>query len=70
MKKAFVAQAIVALSFATTAASAQDPKLIARGTYLMDSVVACGNCHVQRDKEGRPLVDRGLSGGMLFDEDG
>jgi cytochrome c553 len=33
----------------------------------MDGIVACGNCHVQRDK-GRPLPERGLSGGMVFDE--
>jgi mono/diheme cytochrome c family protein len=49
-------------------AAGQDAKLLQRGTYLMDSVVACGNCHVQRDK-GKPLFDRGLSGGMLFDEE-
>jgi mono/diheme cytochrome c family protein len=48
-------------------ASAQDKALLARGTYLMDSIVACGNCHVQRDK-GKPLPDKGLSGGMVFDE--
>jgi mono/diheme cytochrome c family protein len=59
---------MVALLFAAVPASAQDAKLLARGTYLMDSVVACGNCHVQRDK-GKPLPDRGLSGGMLFDEE-
>ena len=29
-------------------AAAQDKSLLARGTYLMDSIVACGNCHVQR----------------------
>lgn len=58
----------VALVLAAMPAAAQDAKLLARGTYLMDSIVACGNCHVQRDK-GRPLFDRGLSGGMLFDEE-
>jgi mono/diheme cytochrome c family protein len=51
----------------TTAAAAQDKALLERGTYLMNSIVACGNCHVQRDK-GKPLFDRGLSGGMVFDE--
>lgn len=59
---------ILAGAIATLPAFAQDAKLLARGTYLMDSVVACGNCHVQRDK-GKPLFDRGLSGGMLFDEE-
>ena len=59
---------VAALILAVSPASAQDARLLARGTYLMDSIVACGNCHVQRDK-GNPLVDRGLSGGMLFDEE-
>ncbi len=49
-------------------ASAQDAKLLERGTYLMNSIVACGNCHVQRDKDGRPIVALGLSGGEVFDE--
>jgi cytochrome c553 len=57
-----------ALVLAAAPAAAQDAKLLARGTYLMDSVVACGNCHVQRDK-GKPLFERGLSGGMVFDEE-
>ncbi len=50
-------------------ASAQDAKLIARGTYLMNSIVACGNCHVQRDPTGKPIAEKGLSGGMVFDEE-
>ncbi|HUQ74288.1 MAG TPA: c-type cytochrome [Burkholderiales bacterium] len=49
-------------------ATAQDKKLLERGTYLMNSIVACGNCHMQRDK-GKPLPERGLSGGMVFDEE-
>ena len=55
------------LCAAALPAIAQDKALLARGTYLMDSIVACGNCHVQRDK-GKPLPDKGLSGGMVFDE--
>ncbi len=47
----------------------QDAKLLERGTYLMNSIVACGNCHVRRDKDWRPLPDLGLSGGMVFDEE-
>jgi mono/diheme cytochrome c family protein len=59
---------LASLALAAPPAAGQDAKLLARGTYLMDSVVACGNCHVQRDK-GKPLFDRGLSGGMVFDEE-
>ena len=57
-----------ALAFATPPALSQDAKLLERGTYLMNSIVACGNCHVQRDKQGRPIAELGLSGGGVFDE--
>jgi len=63
MHRLFIVLALVALP----AAADHHKKLLARGTYLMDSIVACGNCHVQREK-GRPLPDKGLSGGMVFDE--
>jgi mono/diheme cytochrome c family protein len=66
------ALAVAALSFVAAlpaTASAQDAKLLARGEYLMNGIVACGNCHVQRDATGKPLADKGLSGGMVFDEE-
>ena len=50
-------------------ASGQDKSLLERGTYLMGSIVACGNCHVQRGEKGQPLMEKGLSGGMVFDEE-
>ncbi|KWR80738.1 hypothetical protein RM96_29590 [Cupriavidus sp. IDO] len=50
------------------ASSAQDQARIARGKYLMEGVVACGNCHVARAENGAPVFSRGLSGGMVFDE--
>ena len=57
-----------ALAFAAQPALSQDAKLLERGTYLMNSIVACGNCHAQRDKQGRPIAELGLSGGGVFDE--
>ena len=45
-----------ALAFAAQPALSQDAKLLERGTYLMNSIVACGNCHAQRDKQGRPIA--------------
>ncbi len=68
MRSFFFSLTFASLALAAVPAVAQDAKLLARGTYLMGSVVACGNCHVQRDK-GKPLFDRGLSGGMIFDEE-
>jgi mono/diheme cytochrome c family protein len=53
----------------TATAAGQDAKLLERGAYLMNGIVACGNCHAQFDKEGRPQSALGLSGGMVFDEE-
>lgn len=50
------------------AAQAQAPGSVERGRYLMQTVVACGNCHAQRGPKGEILADKGLSGGMVFDE--
>jgi mono/diheme cytochrome c family protein len=40
---------------------------IERGNYLVNTVMACGNCHSPRDAEGRIIADRALSGGLTFD---
>jgi len=54
--------------FASNALPAADAALMARGKYLMEGPVACGNCHFARNEKGEPLLARGLSGGMPFDE--
>ena len=46
----------------------QQAARLARGKYLMEGVVACGNCHVARGEQGQPLFEKGLSGGMVFDD--
>src|SRR5512137_1822460 len=61
--------AVLGLLVAFSTAEGQEAKLVERGAYLMNGIVACGNCHAQRDKEGRVLPALGLSGGMLFDEE-
>ena len=53
---------------ASNATSAADAALMARGKYLMEGPVACGNCHFARNEKGEPLLAKGLSGGMPFDE--
>ena len=68
MRATILASTLAVLVLAAVPAAGQDAKLRERGTYLMNGIVACGNCHVQRDK-GKPLFDRGLSGGMVFDEE-
>jgi mono/diheme cytochrome c family protein len=50
-----------------TAAHAKEPSRLERGKYLMEGVVACGNCHIPRDDKGQLQRDKGLSGGFLLD---
>lgn len=56
--------------FLAGAAQAAAPKsaVLERGKYLMEGVVACGSCHMARGDKGQPLPEKGLSGGMVFDE--
>lgn len=51
------------LLWAIQAASAQS--LAERGSYLVNTIMACGNCHTPRDADGKPIAERALSGGGL-----
>ena len=68
MRMALKLSVVGLLSWSAVALAADAPKLLARGKYLMESVVACGNCHGARGDKGELLPEKGLSGGMLFDE--
>jgi mono/diheme cytochrome c family protein len=37
-----------------------------RGFYLVNTIMACGNCHTPRDADGKPIAEKALSGGMTF----
>lgn len=43
-------------------ASAQDETPLQRGRYLMNAVIACGNCHTTLDKNNNPLPGMELAG--------
>lgn len=43
-------------------------ELVARGDYLMNGVVACGNCHTPRNTDATAVADMRLAGGFLIDE--
>ena len=58
--------ALIVANVSTAWAQKQSP--LERGKYLMEGVVACGNCHFARGEQGQPLIEKGLSGGMLFDD--
>jgi mono/diheme cytochrome c family protein len=42
--------------------------LLARGDYLMNSIVACGNCHSPRDEDGEFIDGMELAGAFVIEE--
>jgi len=54
----------VLLFAAVSAAAAESPA--ERGRYLVNTIMACGNCHTPRDADGRPIADKELLGGLTF----
>jgi mono/diheme cytochrome c family protein len=39
---------------------------VQRGAYLVNTVMACGNCHTPRDDNGALIQERALSGGLTI----
>jgi mono/diheme cytochrome c family protein len=37
-----------------------------RGSYLVNTIMACGNCHTPRDPAGKLIPEKQLSGGIYF----
>jgi len=37
-----------------------------RGSYLVNTILACGNCHSPKTADGRAIVEKELSGGLSF----
>jgi len=44
--------------------------LLERGDYLMNSIVACGNCHSPRDENGNFIEGMELAGAFVIEEPG
>lgn len=65
MRIGLAAVAAVAVSVGT--ATAETP--LERGSYLMNSIVACGNCHTEQTPAG-PAPGRELAGGMVIPDEG
>ena len=55
----------IGLLAGVTTSFAQTP--LERGKYLMNSIVACGNCHTPQTPQG-PAPGRELAGGTKFQE--
>jgi mono/diheme cytochrome c family protein len=37
-----------------------------RGAYLVNTIMACGNCHTPRDADGKTVAEKAFSGGLTF----
>jgi mono/diheme cytochrome c family protein len=61
----FLATIFTVSVFFLTVLPASAETLLERGTYLMQGVVACGNCHTA---PGGPMADKELAGGLSWDE--
>jgi mono/diheme cytochrome c family protein len=59
-----VIAAVASLLAAAQSVSAETP--VERGAYLVNTIMACGNCHTPRDGDGKPIADKALSGGTTF----
>ena len=53
------------LSGAWAGAQAPTPA-VERGRYLVESILACGNCHTAKSPTGEPIARRNLAGGLSF----
>ncbi len=49
---------------ASAGATAESPA--ERGAYLVNTIMACGNCHSPRDADGKPVAEKAFSGGLTF----
>jgi mono/diheme cytochrome c family protein len=56
--------ACVLLLAASSAAMAESPA--ERGFYLVNTIMACGNCHTPRDADGMSIAEKAFSGGLAF----
>ncbi|WP_226574754.1 cytochrome c [Acuticoccus sediminis] len=65
----FSTACISLLFVASTTAPAAADDLTERGAYLVNTVMACGNCHTPMGPQG-PDMSRALSGGLEFDTPG
>ena len=55
---------------ACSSAPVDDEALLARGTYLVEGIVACGNCHTSRYADATANEDLRLAGGFVIEEPG
>jgi mono/diheme cytochrome c family protein len=69
-RRACTAAAVLGLGLFAAAAQAQPAettRLVERGRYLVEAIMACGNCHTPQGPQG-PVAAKALAGGLPFVE--
>ena len=64
-----LAFAITILTLSGAVSSRAGETLLERGAYLMNGIVACGNCHNTRGPEGRFVEGMEFAGGLVVAEE-
>jgi mono/diheme cytochrome c family protein len=64
MTKLTMLASVVGIVIGSSVAAAQTP--VERGQYLVNGILACGNCHTPKDTSGVPVADKKLAGGLSF----
>jgi len=68
-REALLCVAVFLAAAAYSDSGARAETLLERGTYLMEGIVACGNCHTPQGPDG-PLPGMALAGGLPFEIEG
>jgi mono/diheme cytochrome c family protein len=64
-----VALPLLFIAASTSCAQGQD-ELLARGTYLVEGILACGNCHTPKSADAVPIAQMRFAGGFIIEEPG
>ena len=59
---------VLSSCLAANTAIAQEETLLARGTYLVQGIVACGNCHTPKNADGTPIAGMEMAGNFTIQE--
>src|SRR5580704_4729038 len=57
---------VVALMACVVSVQVRAETPVERGSYLVNTILACGNCHTPKGPTGAAMADRELSGGLAF----
>jgi mono/diheme cytochrome c family protein len=67
MRRLLVLTVLLFVSVGSSGAS-EEETVLARGAYLVNGIVACGNCHTPRNADATANADMRLAGGFLIEE--